>query len=283
MKMNPMRLSSDQIAMFQREGFLLLRDFYAFDLVQEVCLGVYDVIGQVMCRHSIPDHRPSFSIENFDHSYNALIEKNRQLGSEIYDAVKYIPAFWKLVADPSHSELMKQLRLNAMPAVASAGCGIRIDNPSEDRYRALWHQEYPAQLRSLDGLVFWSPLLPITTELGPVVICPGSHNEGPLPVQKLNAVSSGRTGAYGLQLLNEEALLEKYSKVSPLASLGDLIVMDFLTLHASGFNRSVRSRWSMQFRYFNMAEVTGMRHGWKGSYAEGVDFASVHPELVAES
>jgi hypothetical protein len=25
-----------------------------------------------------------------------------------------------------------------------------------------------------------------------------------------------------------------------------------------------------------------MRHGWKGSYAMGVDFATVHPELCVE-
>jgi ectoine hydroxylase-related dioxygenase (phytanoyl-CoA dioxygenase family) len=278
-----MLLTHDQIAQFHREGYLLLHGFYPAELIDEVCQGIYQVIGKVMEKYSISDERSAFSVDSFDQAYNALITNDRQLGSEIYDAVKYIPAFWKLVSDSSHSALMKQLRPDALPAVASSGCGIRIDNPSEDRYRALWHQEYPAQLRSLDGLVFWSPLLPITTELGPVVICPGSHTEGALPVLRLSTASSGRTGAYGLKLLNEEALLQKYQKVSPLTNPGDLLLMDFLTLHASGFNRSLRSRWSMQFRYFNMAEATGIRHGWKGSYAEGVDFASIHPELIAES
>jgi hypothetical protein len=36
----------------------------------------------------------------------------------------------------------------------------------------------------------------------------------------------------------------------------------------------------MQFRYFNFLEPTGQSHGWKGSFAAGVDFASIHPELV---
>ena len=58
--------------------------------------------------------------------------------------------------------------------------------------------------------------------------------------------------------------------------------MDFLVLHASGENVSERARWSMQFRYFNFDEPTGLRHGWKGAYAAGVDFRSVHPELCAD-
>ncbi|MBX4421274.1 hypothetical protein K4H00_25030, partial [Mycobacterium tuberculosis] len=59
--------------------------------------------------------------------------------------------------------------------------------------------------------------------------------------------------------------------------------VDFLVLHASGQNTSGRSRWSMQFRYFNFCEPTGRAHGWKGSYANGVDFRTVHPELSVEA
>ena len=61
------------------------------------------------------------------------------------------------------------------------------------------------------------------------------------------------------------------------------VLVDFLVLHASGQNTSGRSRWSMQFRYFNFCEPTGRAHGWKGSYANGVDFRTVHPELSVEA
>jgi ectoine hydroxylase-related dioxygenase (phytanoyl-CoA dioxygenase family) len=28
----------------------------------------------------------------------------------------------------------------------------------------------------LDGIVFWTPLVPVTPELGPVIVLPGSHH-----------------------------------------------------------------------------------------------------------
>jgi Phytanoyl-CoA dioxygenase (PhyH) len=273
-------LDQTQIDQFRRDGYLILKGLYDPQDVAQVCKGIYDVIGQVMQRHGLVDSRLKFSVDTFDAGYTDLIRADRRLGSEVYDAVKYIPAFWRIVANPAHAALITLLRPNSVPAVAASGCGIRIDNPAEDKFRALWHQEYPAQLRSLDGLVFWSPLVPITESLGPVALCAGSHKEGALPVLRLESSASGRSGAYALQLANEQSLIAKYPQSSPLTNPGDLILMDFLTLHASGFNRSERSRWSMQFRYFNMAESTGQAHGWKGSYADGVDFASIHPELI---
>ena len=38
---------------------------------------------------------------------------------------------------------------------------------------------------------------------------------------------------------------------------------------------------SLKQEYFNFAEPTGRAHGWKGSFAAGVDFRSIHPELCA--
>jgi hypothetical protein len=235
------------------------------------------VIGEVMRRHGVPDTRAPWSPATFDDGYLGLIAADRRWGGEVYDAVKQIPAFVRLVGHPDNEALVRALRPGCVPGLAAGGHGIRIDNPDEDRYRAHWHQEYPAQLRSLDGVVFWSPLLAITPELGPVTLCPGSHREGPLPVRE-EAVGA-RSGAYALRLADEAAVVGRHPQLAPLTRPGDLVVMDFLLVHASGFNRAGRPRWSMQFRYFNFAEPTGRAHGWKGSYAAGVDFRRIHPEL----
>jgi ectoine hydroxylase-related dioxygenase (phytanoyl-CoA dioxygenase family) len=274
-------LTSAQVAEFNEQGFLIVRDFYEADDIVPIQRGIYDVIGLVMTGNAIRDDRGPFSPERFDAGYQELIRRNRALGGIVYDAVKQVPAFFRLVSHPAHETIVRQIRAGAVPAVAGGGHGIRIDNPFEDTFRALWHQEYPAQLRSMDGLVYWSPLVPLTEELGPIQFCPGSHREGPLPVIESDPDHSGRSGAYALVLSEQDKVLSRYRPVAPLTSPGDLVIVDFLTLHASGHNRGARSRWSMQFRYFNFAESTGRAHGWRGSFAAGVDFRTIHPELCA--
>lgn len=275
-------LDENQIAQFKDDGIIIVRDFYSEEDIYPIQRGIYDVIGQVMIKNGVLDSRAPFTPETFDQGYMELIEQNRVWGSEIYDAIKQIPAFIRLVAHSAHERLFSQLRPAAFPGIAAGGYGIRIDNPFEDKFRAMWHQEYPAQLRSLDGLVFWSPLGPITEELGPVMFCPGSQAEGPLPVCEADPENVGRSGAYSLKLHNEAEYLAKYKPVAPLTNPRDLVIVDFLVLHASGYNRGTGPRWSMQFRYFNFQEPTGRSHAWKGSYAAGVDFSYVHPELLVK-
>ena len=272
-------LTDDQVVQFNKDGVIVVRDFYRNKDILPIQNEIYEIIGFVMKKNGVDDKRASFDGQNFDEGFSVLIAENRSWGSEVYDAVKQIPAFHRLVAHPAHETIMRELRPGAHPGLAAGGYGIRIDNPGEDKFRALWHQEYPAQLRSLNGLVFWSPLIPITDDLGPVIVCPGSQVEGPLPVSVADSGKVSRTGAYALQIHNESQYINKYPHVAPLTSPGDLVIIDFLVLHASGFNRGRRSRWSMQFRYFDFAEPNGQKHGWSGSYAAGVDFRTIHPEL----
>ncbi len=56
-----------------------------------------------------------------------------------------------------------------------------------------------------------------------------------------------------------------------------------MTLHASGFNVSSIPRWTMQWRMFNFANPTGIKIGWRGSFAAGVKFQwDLLPELDGE-
>jgi hypothetical protein len=272
-------LTDGQVSEFSSNGVIVIPDFYRTEEILPIKRGIYDVIGHVMIKNGISDTREPFTPETFDQGYMELIRKNRVMGGEVYDGIKQIPAFLRLVAHPVHETVMSELRAGAQPGVAAGGYGIRIDNPFEDKFRAMWHQEYPAQLRSSDGLVFWSPLISVTQDLGPVDFCLGSQTEGPLPVCQADPEGVGRSGAYALQIHNVEKFISKYKKFSPLTKPGDLVIIDFLVLHASGYNRGTRPRWTMQFRYFNFAEPTGRSHAWRGSFAAGEDFSKIHPEL----
>jgi hypothetical protein len=273
-------LSSQALTSFRRDGFLLLRRFYdVTEHILPIQLAIRDIVRLMLEDHGLRGACDTFEQAAVD-GYRALIALDRALGGQVYDAVKQIPAFVRLVADPRNEQLVSAVRGTSAPGVAGGGFGIRIDNPGEEKYRAPWHQEFPAQLRSVDGLVFWSPLLAIKPEMGPVEICTGSHRAGMIPVDR-ESDSAGRTGAYALRLQDEEARIAGFQRVAPLTEPGDLLLMDFLTVHRSGSNRSDRPRWTMQFRYFNFRDATGRRIGWAGSFAAGKDFADVMPDLLA--
>jgi hypothetical protein len=278
-------LTAGQVEVFERDGLLALRGFYDMERdLEPIQRAIHRLIGVMIMKHGLPIKHPPFRPETFDAGFMELIARDRAIGAVIYDAVKQIPAFARLTADPRHEALMQQLRDTQLPGVEASGSGIRIDIPGEDRFRSPWHQEYPSHLRSLDGIVFWSPLVPIAEENGPVEFCVGSHKDGPVPLHRGAPKHAAATaGAYTLKLADEAERLARYEHVAPLSVPGDLILVDFLTLHASGLNTSDRPRWSMQFRLFNFLEPTGISHDWCGSYHAGVDFATVHPELVADA
>ncbi len=271
---------SAEAAQFARDGYAIFRGFYDRKAQVEPIREAARRIVEALCRKYGVDAPTATADQAMGPGYRALIGRNRAWGGEVYDAVKQIPAFMRLVTDARNDDLFGVLRPGSDPGIAAGGYGIRIDNPGEEKFRAPWHQEFPAQLRSPDGIVFWSPLVSVTADLGPMELAVGSQAEGMVPVWKDDA-GIGKAGAYALRLDREADRLAKYSLAAPTTEPGDLIVMDFLTLHQSGENVSDRPRWSMQWRMFNYADPTGVKLSWRGSFAAGQSFETILPELVA--
>lgn len=274
-------ITDEEAERFHRDGFVLLKGFYDLqDHILPIQQAVHAVIGLVARRHGVDLGRPDFSPEGFDDGLMTLLAHDRRAVSDVYDAVKQLAPFVRLCGLTRHEETFARLRGTDVVGVAGGGCGIRIDLPGEDRFRAAWHQEYPAQFRSPDGITFWSPLRTVTAELGPVQLCRGSHVEDVIPVYEEPTDSHGRTGAYALRLVGEEEIIGRYPRLQAIAEPGDALVIDFKTVHASGFNVSRHARWSMQVRYFNFCHPEGIRIGWSGCYAAGKAIPDVYPELL---
>lgn len=262
-----------------RDGYVIIPGFYDVERdIAPIREGITEIIRLVSGKHGadVPCATPDQALAE---GYQALIARNRAWGAEVYDAIKQLPAFMRLVAHPSNQDVVKSLRPDFIPGLAAGGYGIRIDSPAEEKFRTYWHQEFPAQLRSLDGIVFWSPLVEIKPDMGPIELCVASHKDGLVAVRN-DEGGVGRSGAYALRLEDEQERVSRYERVAPLTKPGDLILMDFLTLHQSGYNRSDRSRWSMQFRYFNFADPVGIEISWQGSFASGNDFSDIMARLV---
>ena len=259
---------------FHKNGFILLADH--FDVEKQIVpirSGIRSVIQIVAEKYGV-EAPCDTDEEAMTTGIAALAEANREYAGEVYDAVKQIPEFMQLVADASNVELFRKIRPGSRPGIAAGGFGIRIDFPGDEKFRTFWHQEFPAQLRSRDGIVFWSPLLPVDLDSGPVQICRGSHKAGLYPTVDDPGYAE-KEGAYALRLATESDVASAFEKSAPASKPGDLMLMDFLTVHRSGENRSEFPRWSMQYRLFNFNDPTGIEIGWRGSFAAGLDFTRV--------
>jgi hypothetical protein len=155
-------LTAAQREEFRERGFVCLRGFY--DVEQEIApvqRGIAGIIELLRKKYGMPA-TGKVDPARFDAGYAELLASDRKRGGEVYDAIKQIPALLRLVATARHEQLFRELRDTDMPGIAAGGYGIRIDNPNEERFRADWHQEYHAQLRSTDGITLWTSLVPVT-------------------------------------------------------------------------------------------------------------------------
>ncbi len=273
-------LTAEDRMYFEEHGMLKLRNFYSLeDDIQPIQRAIHEVIDCVIKRHDLAIRRSPFDGQNFDSGFMDLVSIDRSLGGEVYDVVKMLPEFVRLFSSHKHQQLFEAIRSGALTGISLPSQGIRIDLPDEDRFRAFWHQEFLYQPQSSDGIVFWSPLVPITREIGPLDICPGSQREGLLRYQK-EVKDPSLPEAFAFTVKDPDQVIEKYPKVSPLVDPGDLLIMDFLTLHQSGWNRSERARWSMQMRCFNFRDPRGAKFGWPTSITTGTDVEKLFPEIM---
>jgi hypothetical protein len=280
--MQSFTLSDELRTDFDKNGVMVIPGF--FDVENEILpiqKAIYDVVGLAMARHGLSVSRQPFSPSSFDAGYRELIAADRAYGGEVYDLVKQIPAFLRLISSPRSESLFCQLRGTDLPGIGAASYGIRIDNPGEDRFRSHWHQEFLFQPQSIDGTVMWTPLAPVEENMGPVIVCLGSHKDGLRKCARAAAYSD-KSGAYKIGIVDDERIVASYPQAAPLTRPGDLIVMDYLTIHQSGYNTSGKSRWSVQSRFFNYRHPSGMETGWKPSVTAGTDIETIFADYFVK-
>jgi len=270
----------NKLLKLKEDGFVIIENFFDVENeIKPILFDIYRIIGLFIKKYNLEINQGAFSIDTFDQGLVEISKVNRKIVSEIYDVIKQIPSFMELVSNSKNSKLFFYMRDSDMCGIGAGSYGIRIDLPFEDKYRANWHQDFLAQFGSEDGLVFWTPLVNLVPEIGPVQFCVKSHKDG---IRKVitNDNTNGKTGAYSIKLFDEENIINKYKKEAPLCKLGDLVLIDFLSIHASGYNMSERARISIQYRYFNFLHKSGNEIGWTSGYGSKKTLESIAPEHI---
>lgn len=268
---------------FARDGFVVLRKWLdvAADLEpvqRELGLLIERAARACGTRYDVP-RDPA----DFDRGYLALVHAHPDVQPLVYDMAKNLVSFQRLIVGERLAGLFRLLRDTELAGTAPGANGVRIDCPSDDRRLAPWHQEFQYQFRSLDAVTFWIPLVPVTAEMGPVLLARGSHKSGVEPLVDTSGKGTEETvfGAYGaLRIADEASIPERFDVTAPVSEPGDVFAFDFLTLHASGANAGTRARWTAQIRYFNFSDEFGASIRWMGGLKHGTTLAAANALLA---
>lgn len=201
------------------------------------------------------------SLASFQCEALRLARVDRSFLSALYDASKQIPAFLRLACSSLFEDIYSAVRNTSLVGIGTSSYGIRFDLPDEDKFRSHWHQEFAFNPQSTTGLVFWVPLVQMHATIGAVEICRGSHRLGPIPHARLERFANKR-GIYQVGIPDDETIVGRFETICPLTAPGDLILMDFATLHQSGHNRSSDLRVTMQVRLFDFHAADGAAASW---------------------
>jgi hypothetical protein len=268
---------------FDRDGFAIARGL--LDIERDIRPLQRDLgrLIQRVARVFGEDHIVPDDPDDFDRGFIELVARHPRASGLVYDMAKALVPFHRLCVHETLVDTFALLRSAEFSGCADQMVGVRIDRP-DNRFRSPWHQEYPSLFRSVHGITFWTPLTPMTEEMGAVILAAGSHREGVHRIDASDAIAAEMAaGGYeNFCIENEAEVLARHELVAPLLQMGDVVALDFLTLHRSGINRSQRTRWSAQMRLMNFDDPVGVAIGWTGGIKSGKTIASIN-EIIDRS
>lgn len=274
-------ITQEQVEDFHENGYVVLENFYDSHLIHVLCEEIRGICLLLSKHHNIP-------VDGcFQKIYKTLTEHTPSLHGVIYDALKNLPSFLRLVSLQKNVDLAAHLFLGSGSShigIAAKSYGIRIDQPMDDIFRTDWHQDFHSHARSKKGLVFWTSLTDITQSMGALQVLPGTHKAGPkmLIDYRDDSLKSGDytkiANAVKIEHMND--IIANGDVMDVCVSSGDLLVFDYHLLHRSGFNQSEKCRWTIQIRLFDFNEPWGIERAWSGSVTSGVDYSRIIPEFL---
>lgn len=108
--MSDFLLSKEQLDSFDNDGFIALRGFYDLKSeIEPIQRHIHSILGLLIKKHNLDIKQTEFDSKTFDFGYSDIIKYDRKLGSVIYDAIKEIPAFVRLIGSIKNENLASQL------------------------------------------------------------------------------------------------------------------------------------------------------------------------------
>ncbi|MEY2467844.1 MAG: phytanoyl-CoA hydroxylase [Actinomycetota bacterium] len=260
-------MTDDEIAAFERDGFLIQRGV----VDSETLAGVQRVFEDAVDR--LADSWVDAGVitdpakdESFDQRWNVLRAQLPALYATAWRRILVSPEVYALWQHPALLGPARQLMGDEVIA-HSIWNGRPRDSGGHDTQRIHWHQDahYYKQWDKSDGKLIsaWLPLVPVDGDSGCLQMGPGTHKRG--LVKQVPSVNGLRTVA------DEDVPVDV---VTASMEPGDVLFFTDLTLHRALDNHAGRVRWSIDIRFGEATEPVVRKSG-RGYICHSADASKI--------
>jgi hypothetical protein len=261
------------------KGYSLIKNYFR---IKEINLMKKDffLLSKKLFDYHVKNKRVNFKIKKngFDSYINYSYKKKNNFNSRFYEVVKKLASFQNLIFYKKNFFLLNQIDRNAKWGMLNKAFGFRFDYPRDNKFTTQLHQDYTSNLGSSSGFVFISSLSKIKKNDGAIKVYPGTHKLG---LQKIKVIKNKKIRKTRRQLLADATKIKKKFKFNYVyMNPGDLLILDFLTLHESSQNKSTRTRITFISRYIDFFSGTGTEIFYSDGEQANIFFNKVHKNLI---
>lgn len=161
------------------------------------------------------------------------------------------PALYNLCSSEKVTNVVEKLLKTDKKILGATAIQLRMDSPIDNRNKLNWHQDSAFFKQNINGnnaMSTWMPLQKTNFDTGPLEFLEKSHKQGSLRF-KHKKVKKYET----VQKEVDSKLIDKFNLKQFELDIGDIIFLNFDTIHRSGVNKSNIFRIVAICRYHKMS------------------------------
>jgi ectoine hydroxylase-related dioxygenase (phytanoyl-CoA dioxygenase family) len=266
--------------LFDMHGLVVVRQLIAMDEIDRFRQAIIAMIKAALGAHNAPPETP----DDLDGIYRQLRAVDPDAALALKGLGKDLVEYHRFLANDGLGRVVGALVGSKDFQINYDQCLFRLDRPKEAEFAFTWHQDYPYNLLSRNAVTVWAPLTPITADVGPMRVVPGSHARFyPVTIGSESGKKSF-TKHNTIQLADHDRLAVEFEAegidvvdIFP----GDVVLMHSLLMHRSGDNRSDRCRWVFNPRYGNLLDGQMVQRHWTTARHKSLFLVEeIHPDSV---
>lgn len=246
-------LSAEQVAQFDREGYLVVEGFFddgdlqpvIDEIKQEVDARAQDLVQKGKLSQTYAEY-------DFEHRLAMISAETDAVAKSIWNGTLCGPAFFNLIRNPKLLDIAESFC--GPEIIASSVYRLRPKIPKNPYGAVPWHQDSGYMEAYCDKamiLTVWLPLVDATRENGCMWVIPRAHKTG-------QVVKHGYRKDKPYLIIPDSDLPQAEPVCVPVKKGGALFLHN-LTPHASFDNNTEIVRWSMDLRYQSAALPTNAK------------------------